>query len=111
MAKKTTERGKEYFENASKMIEWPTEIGVKADDYKGRILVPHYDMERANENLTVQHLLNLGYVIQSTIDAVGIKKVFDPEIKTVAPTRTKQEIEEFPIGSQYKVGSTGTILN
>jgi hypothetical protein len=100
---------KEYFENAAKQIPWPVEVGVKKDDYKGVIHVPHFDMERASNNLMVSHLVHHGFVIQQTIDMVSETKVFDPEIRLKSrPEKTVED--EWPIGCMFKIKSTSTRL-
>lgn len=103
---------KEYFENADQQIPWPVEVGQKKDDYKGIIHVPHYDLDKANDNLMVSHLIHHGFVIQQTIAQISETKVFDPVIrlKDARPTVNNPEQSEFNIGDSYEVLSTNQIL-
>lgn len=69
----------EYICKCAKMIKWPV------DHNSMGISVPHTTIEEAQDNLTVQHLINkFGFYIQSAIE-VPENKVFDPVLRSVAP--------------------------
>ena len=110
--KSSNSPGKEYFENAAKQIPWPVEVGQKKDDYKGVIHVPHYDMDKANDNLMVSHLIHHGFVIQQTIALINETRVYDPEIRLrdVRPTQKQQVDDGFKTGDMFRVKSTKTRL-
>lgn len=110
--KSSNSLGKEYFENASKQIPWPVDIGAKSDDYKGVIHIPHYDIDKASDHLMVQHLIGKGFVIQQTIAPISETKIFDPVIrlKDHRPVVNNPEQSEFNVGDSYEVLSTNQTL-
>jgi len=101
---KEEKKQNEYFVNAQKIFRWPIIL-------EGRFIeVPSDEWGEARENLSVQHLLNQHkFSLQDTI-AYTPQKVYEPEMYNRVRTRTKEEIEEYPVGCQFKVISTGAVL-
>ena len=89
-----------YFENCAKMIEWSVDLKEKT------ISVPESELSRAEDNLTVQHLMAFGFHIKSAIEVVKTK-VFDPEIRLRTKTRDRSEFE---IDDMFEIVSDGAKL-
>jgi len=107
--KNTSSLGKSYFERAAQQIEWPVNIGEKYID------VPQDELDKAEQDLMVSHLLANGFKIQSVIPGSVIKnKVYDPEfiLKGVIGKRKEIEIEQerFKVGDCFKIVSTSCQL-
>jgi hypothetical protein len=89
--------GDEYWINAGKQIEWPIDLRER------HISVPEIDLQRAKDNLMVQHFINNGFFIQLCIGEVSKKPIFDPVI-----TLKQKPIErsEFAIRDRFRIKST-----
>jgi hypothetical protein len=92
--------GSEYWLNAAKQIEW------QVDHKEKHISVPHDEIDKAKNNLMVEHFCNNGYFIQASIE--GIKKeVFNPDIRLKLPAvKIQSDGSLYNIGDRFKVQST-----
>lgn len=93
-------QSEQYWLNAAKQIEWPVDIGEK------HISIPVNEVDKAQENLMVQHFINAGFFIQTCIPN-GKTEVFDPDIRLKLPlVKIVLDNAKFKIGDRFKVKST-----
>lgn len=91
----------EYWQNAAKQIRWPVDIG------ECHISVPINEVNKATENLMVQHFINAGFFIQTCIPDGSSTAIFDPEIRLKLPSeKIVPDNAVFHIGDRFRVKST-----
>lgn len=105
--KSTNYLGDSYWLNAAKQIEWPIDLKER------HISVPESELYAAKDNLMVQHFVNNGWHIQSSIEVVknrvfvapvSDKPIFKP-LKVVEVTEPK-----YKNGTKYLIKSTECIV-
>lgn len=91
----------EYRQNAAKQIRWTVDIG------ECHISVPINEVDKATENLMVQHFINAGFFIQTCIPSAPPQLIFDPEIRLKLPAEKIAPVGAvFKIGDRFRVKST-----
>lgn len=86
-----------YIEHAAKMMPYNIDI------ISAYIYVPHDMIDKAEENLTVQHLRNkFGFIIQSTIDS-NLKDVFNPVMQSAPIVKAVEIGEDLPLPKKGQI--------
>lgn len=91
-----------YFEKAAKMCPYPVDIP------EGLIYIPQNELE--TDDLTVAHLTQLGFKVQSCIPGtIEKKEPFNPSL-TLTPRMIERSKSEFLVGDAFAVVSSDEVL-
>lgn len=95
-----TGQSAQYWTNAAKQIVWPVDLNEL------HISIPIDEVDKAKENLMVQHFINAGFFIQTCIPD-SRTEVFNPEIRLKMPAvKIAPDNAVYKPGDRFKIRST-----